>query len=129
MEGFPSGQRGQTVNLLAQPSEVQILPPPPCKVEMVAGTIKRGNSSVGRASAFQAERRGFESRFPLHDIQGAIKDRYLAPLCWLRPVDQDPQGLNDLRMAHVAQSVEHFLGKEEVHRFDPGRGLHLITRS
>ena len=28
-EGFPSGQRGQTVNLLAQPSEVQILPPPP----------------------------------------------------------------------------------------------------
>ena len=29
MEGFPSGQRGQTVNLLAKPSEVRILPPPP----------------------------------------------------------------------------------------------------
>jgi hypothetical protein len=28
-EGFPSGQRGQTVNLLAPPSEVRILPPPP----------------------------------------------------------------------------------------------------
>ena len=28
-EGFPSGQRDQTVNLTAQPSEVQILPPPP----------------------------------------------------------------------------------------------------
>jgi hypothetical protein len=28
-EGFPSGQRGQTVNLLATPSEVRILPPPP----------------------------------------------------------------------------------------------------
>ena len=26
--------------------------------------------------------------------------------------------------AHVAQSVERFLGKEEVHRFDSGRGLH-----
>ena len=25
--------------------------------------------------------------------------------------------------AHVAQLVEHFLGKEEVHRFEPGRGL------
>ena len=25
--------------------------------------------------------------------------------------------------AHVAQSVERFLGKEEVHRFNPGRGL------
>ena len=28
--------------------------------------------------------------------------------------------------AHVAQQVEHFLGKEEVHRFDPGRGLHMV---
>ena len=26
--------------------------------------------------------------------------------------------------AHVAQLVERFLGKEEVHRFDSGRGLH-----
>ena len=29
MEGFPSGQRDQTVNLTAQPSKVRILPPPP----------------------------------------------------------------------------------------------------
>ena len=29
MAGFPSGQRGQTVNLLAQPSKVRILLPPP----------------------------------------------------------------------------------------------------
>ena len=28
LEGFPSGQRDQTVNLTAQPSEVRILPPP-----------------------------------------------------------------------------------------------------
>ncbi len=31
-----------------------------------------------------------------------------------------------LQQAHVAQLVEHFLGKEEVHRFDPGRGLQKI---
>ena len=31
LEGFPSGQRDQTVNLTAQPSEVRILPPPPPK--------------------------------------------------------------------------------------------------
>ena len=31
-EGFPSGQRDQTVNLTAQPSEVRILPPPPVRV-------------------------------------------------------------------------------------------------
>ena len=29
LEGYSSGQRGQTVNLLAMPSEVRILPPPP----------------------------------------------------------------------------------------------------
>ena len=32
-----------------------------------------------------------------------------------------------LTVAHVAQSVERFLGKEEVHRFDSGRGLHRYT--
>ena len=31
--------------------------------------------------------------------------------------------------AHVAQQVEHFLGKEEVHRFDPGRGLHIVCQA
>jgi hypothetical protein len=29
LEGFPSGQREQTVNLPAEPTEVRILPPPP----------------------------------------------------------------------------------------------------
>ncbi len=29
LEGYPSGQREQTVNLPAQPTEVRILPPPP----------------------------------------------------------------------------------------------------
>ncbi len=42
---------------------------------------------MARASAFQAEGRGFESRFPLH-----LK----------------------ISAAHVAQSVEHILGKDEV---------------
>ena len=30
----------------------------------------------------------------------------------------------DVVWAHVAQSVERFLGKEEVHQFDSGHGLH-----
>ncbi len=34
MERFPSGQREQTVNLPAQPSEVRILPSPPVKAVM-----------------------------------------------------------------------------------------------
>ena len=50
-----------------------------------------GNSSGGRASAFQAECRGFESRFPLQ-------------------IDF----MKTLIFAHVAQSVEHVLGKDGV---------------
>ena len=65
-----------------------------------------GSSSVGRASAFQAGCREFESRLPL---QTKV---WLFLSTW-RFVE-----------AHVAQSVERFLGKEEVHRFDSGRGLH-----
>ena len=48
----------------------------------------RGNSSVGRASAFQAECRGFESRFPLNRRTG--------------------------ESALLAQSAERVLGKDEV---------------
>ena len=61
---------------------------------MVAPTlyamIMGGNSSIGRASAFQAEGCEFESRFPLH---------------FLFVLQQ---------VAHVAQLVERILGKDEV---------------
>ena len=50
---------------------------------------------MARASAFQAEGRGFESRFPL---------------------------LNAF-FAHVAQEVEHILGKDEVTGSNPVVGL------
>ncbi len=70
-----------------------------------------GSSSVGRASAFQAECREFEPRLPLQ----IFRSIYLACV-W--SIQLEPQ------KAHVAQLVELFLGKEEVHRFDSGRGLH-----
>ncbi len=47
---------------------------------------------MARASAFQAEGRGFESRFPLQKKRAKII----------------------VNFAHVAQSVEHILGKDEV---------------
>ena len=55
---------------------------------------------MARASAFQAEGRGFESRFPLQFV------------------------------AHIAQEVEHFLGKEEVSGSSPDVGsIFAGTRS
>ncbi len=98
---FPSGQRGQTVNLLAKPSEVQILPSPPQRCGY-CGVCWAGIAQLARASAFQAEGRGFESRFPL------LRNWYLR--------------------AHVAQAVEHFLGKEEVIGSSPIVGFN-VTRS
>jgi hypothetical protein len=70
-ERFPSGQREQTVNLPAMPSKVRILPSPPL-------LFVCGNSSVGRARAFQARGRGFESRFPLHLRMAGADNRPLS---------------------------------------------------
>ena len=82
MERFPSGQRGQTVNLLAQSFGGSN---PPLSTIIKANDGRRagfmhddrrpvsasqqdvvaGVAQLVRASAFQAEGRGFESRFPL----------------------------------------------------------------
>ena len=101
MERYPSGQREQTVNLPAYAFEGSNPSLSTMSVKWERTGIEGGNSSVGRASAFQAEGRGFESRFPLHEI-GPGRDQ---AGCFGR--------------AHVAQSVEHFLGKEEVTGSNP----------
>src|SRR5882672_759296 len=70
----PSGQREQTVNLpaYAYRGSNPLLPTPKsllyrtlCSFSAIFARSRGGSSSVGRASAFQAEGRGFESRFPL----------------------------------------------------------------
>ncbi len=58
--------------------------------------VKAGVAQLARASAFQAEGRGFEPRLPLV-----------------------------LAIAHVAQSAEHVLGKDEVSGSSPLVGLRL----
>ena len=61
-----------------------------------------GSSSVGRASAFQAERREFEPRLPL-----SIGGRGHRPRAVVVRGLATPQ-------AHLAQLVERVLGKDEV---------------
>ena len=121
VEGFPSGQRGQTVNLLAQPSEVQILPPPPYSPEMVAEVkyagiaqlVERQPSKLNVAGSSPVSR----SKTQMRRVNRRLSSMGI-------PDDgRIVQGKSLRQPAHVAQLVEHFLGKEEVHRFDPGRGL------
>jgi hypothetical protein len=104
VERYPSGQREQTVNLPAYAFEGSN-PSLSTSWREAGSRIQGGNSSVGRASAFQAEGRGFESRFPLHERT------------------RSKRRMDRMRMrAHVAQSVEHFLGKEEVTGSNPVMG-------
>lgn len=88
-EGFPSGQRDQTVNLTSQTSKVRILPPPP--VSSVSVRL-RGYSSVVEP---QPSKLMMRVRFPL-PAPGFL-----------------------LMFAHVAQLVEHTLGKGEVSGSNP----------
>ena len=136
VERFPSGQREQTVNLPAQPSEVRILPSPPRAGAVAKGRrVPGGSSSVGRASAFQAEGRGFESRFPLHDPIDVPRIRARRLSAGLKGASSNHQGGVvtgrvfgseegrsssgraggvGIHEAHVAQSVAHVLGKDGV---------------
>ena len=72
------------------------------KLKAGCNAYKAGVAQLARASAFQAEGRGFESRLPLIAF-----------------------------FAHVAQSVEHILGKDEVSGSSPlvGSMLSMTTCS
>ena len=55
-ERFPSGQREQTVNLPAQPSEVRILPSPPAKFAAQILQLK------GESYKLRVKRRGVKNK-------------------------------------------------------------------
>ena len=101
-ESFPLHQTtgfeaGLGANLLAmQKQSIR------CQVRRRAGVAQ-----LARASAFQAEGREFESRLPLAS-QNETRRMLSAPR---------------LVRAHVAQVVEHFLGKEEVTGSSPVVGF------
>ncbi len=106
-EGFPSGQRDQTVNLTAPPSEVQILPPPPVN-ESSEYRIVRGCSLMVE---LQPSKLTTWVRFP------SPAPYWLTDLPIRVAVNGRPKSV-----AHIAQSVEHFLGKEEVTGSNPVMG-------
>ena len=53
-ERFPSGQREQTVNLPAQPTEVRTLPPPPYSLSLI-GRLRRPMSDAREQRAGVAQ--------------------------------------------------------------------------
>ena len=112
-ERFPSGQREQTVNLPAQPSEVRILPSPPLKFfESFGVNIKGfnykcfscGSSSVVERQPSKLRVAGSNPVSRSIDIIDYMNDFYVGG-------------------AHVAQLAEHILGKDEVTGSIPVMGL------
>ena len=78
------------------------------------GAALCGSSSVGRASAFQAEGREFESRLPLQCQSGQLA----AQIDWIDPTQ-----------CLFSSGVEHFHGKEGVPGSIPGRGSYIMPES
>ena len=107
-EGFPSGQRGQTVNLLAQPSEVRILPPPP----------SGGWSYEAEAKILQTRWR-FAKKYESGGCSSTVEPQPSKLMMWVRFPSPAPV----LRvLARIAQSVEHLHGKEGVTGSNPVAG-------
>ena len=139
VERFPSGQREQTVNL---PANAYGGSNPPLSIPFFSQmtttrTMICGSSSGGRARAFQARGRGFDSRLPLHNgaVASARKPREALPseARGLGPSEERsarraraPHGAPRV-LAHVAHSAEHFLGKEEVTGSNPVVGSREVS--
>ena len=74
--------------------------------------LDAGVAQLARASAFQAEGRGFESRLPLHGINnlGADVKFYF----YYFTLQQNHKHFVKFNRCPYGSGVEHFLGKEEV---------------
>ena len=80
MERFPSGQREQTVNLLAPPSMVRIHPSPPCRgVEQLAAR-RAHNPEVGGSSPPPATTHRSKVHFAPFSLQKDIQAILKCPL-------------------------------------------------
>src|SRR5438874_12798608 len=98
------------------PTEVRILPSP-FAMRRTNQIMKRGSSSGGRARAFQARGRGFDSRLLLIELGvRRVLGRFAscgASDSALAPRDADPVGWLDRPRrpapGPVAQRAEHFL--------------------
>ena len=115
---YSSGQRGQTVNLLTMSSVVRIHVSPPLALVFYTSCYA-GLAQLARASAFQAEGRGFESRFPLHlDLTGSCN--FVMLLLHYTRIYAHRLSVGFVlfclfaALCSYGSEVEHFLGKEEV---------------
>ena len=107
-EGYSSGQRGQTVNLLAS-AYVGSSPTPSTNVQPV------GERRAPRVHVAARER----SPPSQCGCSSMVEPQPSKLMTWVRIPSPAPIGARQVVRAHIAQSVEHFLGKEEVTGSNP----------
>ena len=114
LEGYPSGQRGQTVNLLAYAFGGSNPPPSTSLiVQRIAGAIlnaTRKRRGPGGAKGGVPGTAAPPPAFALGGSSSMVEHQFSKLITRVRFPPSAPK----LFHAHVAQSVEHFLGKEEV---------------
>ncbi len=112
MARYPSGQRGQTVNLLAHAFGGSN--PPLATMRGNSSAVERQPSKLGVAGSNPVSR----------STDGASRSRRRADSArWL----PDVKGVGRTIGAHVAQSVEHVLGKDGVTGSSPVMGSRLCS--
>jgi hypothetical protein len=133
LEGFPSGQREQTVNLPALPSKVRILPPPPGQ-ELIPEIVERHLALVVPLPESQRLFRGCSSMVEQKPSKLTTRVRFPSPApettniaCGLRRNNKQQNG-SARSTCPCSSVVEHSLGKGEVERSIRSMGTKSVTR-
>ena len=122
---YPSGQRGQTVNLLAYAFGGSNPPLP----TTVAGAVCTGWVAGGLIEVRVAPIRASPVRMALDEVRGnsSAVERQPSKLgvAGSNPVSRSRDSGEGIRRAHVAQLAERVLGKDEVSGSNPDMGSSL----
>ena len=134
---YPSGQRGQTVNLLAYAFGGSNPPLPTTDPGGNSSAVERQPSKLGVAGSNPVSRSIVSERRSAARVEGGLSEARVAALadipgggCMAPLVDTSGNTRarsNDNGCAHVAQLAEHALGKGEVSGSIPDMGSRIFS--
>src|SRR5262249_20395533 len=135
----PSGQRGQTVNLLAYAFGGSNPPLPTTDSGGNSSAVERQPSKLGVAGSNPVSRSIVAKRRSAGRVEGGLSEVRVAALADARGLSEvrvapfadtqrnfDARGINN-GLAHVAELAEHALGKGEVSGSIPDMGSRIFS--
>ena len=122
---YPSGQRGQTVNLLAYAFGGSNPPLPTIHPGGNSSAVERQPSKLGVAGSNPVSRSIVANGRGAARTEGGLSEAPVAPLADT-PREASAADI-DNGLAHVAQLAEHALGKGEVSGSSPDMGSITLT--